>query len=254
MKKLVLGLLFPAMFSLNVNASVRPWGTPANPANKGWNTTGNHSWGTPARKASNTPRWDVSKINICKWQASGERSRITSKLSKYSADALGAYELDLSTMRSLSRKEKGEMLIKCCEYGDWGSCGYNVRLLIENGADVNYQRNEYFSVSPLISACRERFNIKLVQFLIIKGADVNLIGSDENGYSCTPLIYACRCGNLEIVQVLVNAGADVNKRINYSDPSKPANPALDSDNPALAAARASGNNAIVAFLISEGAK
>jgi len=45
-----------------------------------------------------------------------------------------------------------------------------------------------------------------------QGVDVDILGE----YDCTPLHYACREGNVEMLKLLINSDADVNKRSNYS--------------------------------------
>jgi ankyrin repeat protein len=48
----------------------------------------------------------------------------------------------------------------------------------------------------------------LVKYLVVEhGADIN----KENIYGETPLFYACRSGNKDIVKYLVENGADINK-------------------------------------------
>ncbi|KAG4095964.1 ankyrin repeat-containing domain protein [Neocallimastix lanati (nom. inval.)] len=94
--------------------------------------------------------------------------------------------------------------------------------LLENGADVHYtnKNGEY----PLIVACYERISKKklvITQMLIDHGADVNKIANIAKNisyfyeikyYSGTPLIYAIDRGSFDLVKLLVENGADVNKK------------------------------------------
>ncbi|MFC1842303.1 ankyrin repeat domain-containing protein, partial [Candidatus Dependentiae bacterium] len=85
------------------------------------------------------------------------------------------------------------------------------KLLQYKDIDVNklsYGENELKRVSPLSLACY-RGNIEVVKLLLQKGADVNK--ADKDGQ--TPLHEACSCfcGKLDIVKVLLQNGADVNK-------------------------------------------
>jgi len=55
-------------------------------------------------------------------------------------------------------------------------------------------------------------NIKELRKNIKEGYSVNSIGE----YASTPLHYACREGNFEMVKFLIDNGADVNSKNNYS--------------------------------------
>jgi len=59
-------------------------------------------------------------------------------------------------------------------------------------------------------------DLKMVQFLIEKGADVNMISSDGK----TALSYALMAGkkaNIKILEALIQAGADTNKMVCFKD-------------------------------------
>jgi ankyrin repeat protein len=56
-------------------------------------------------------------------------------------------------------------------------------------------------------------NYNDVYELLEKGANPNYIGRDENGEVITPLIIACKNGNLEIIDLLVDNGAKINEKI-----------------------------------------
>ena len=78
-----------------------------------------------------------------------------------------------------------------------------VKELIRGGADVNRESSDEYH-TPLTMAI-ELDNIAIVEELIRGGANVN----DEGGYGYeTPLITAI--SNIEILKVLISAGADVN--------------------------------------------
>ena len=77
-----------------------------------------------------------------------------------------------------------------------------VKILISNGADVNYVCNNY---SVLLHASAKSTNF-IVAFLISKGADVNF----KNQFNETPLMYACHYHNADIIEILLQCGADVN--------------------------------------------
>jgi ankyrin repeat protein len=89
------------------------------------------------------------------------------------------------------------------ESGDIGL----VRLLIEQGADVNAVNKE--GVTPLIKAAQFG-QTEIVKFLHEHGADVNRANSKGE----TALFKAAEGNHIETVQYLLQAGADVNKKTN----------------------------------------
>ncbi|NWR41379.1 ANKE1 protein, partial [Regulus satrapa] len=95
-------------------------------------------------------------------------------------------------------------------------------------------KDKYYK-TPLMVACACG-NIVLVEFLLKKGADVNA----TDNFLWTPLHHACYNGHLDIVEVLVQAGAAVNA------------PAIGSATPLMRAIEA-GRLDMVYFLITAGA-
>lgn len=85
-----------------------------------------------------------------------------------------------------------------------------VRTLLAAGADIN--TTDCYNQTPLIlgvAAPGGHDRIDIVGALLDAGADVN----NEQGYArATPLAFACVASNMEMVQFLINAGADVNHR------------------------------------------
>ena len=89
-----------------------------------------------------------------------------------------------------------------------------VKDLLRRGAEVNASKNSGTTALALVSQYSDRLNI--LKLLIAAGADVNV----EDNYETTPLIYACGCSsggisNPEYVKLLIKSGADVNKYLNY---------------------------------------
>lgn len=78
-----------------------------------------------------------------------------------------------------------------------------VEELLKNGADPNI--TNYKSISPLHTALSLIKNINILKLLLEYGAHVDHY--DQHGN--TPLVYACYMGNLEMVKLLVNKGADI---------------------------------------------
>jgi len=92
-----------------------------------------------------------------------------------------------------------------------------VKILIENGANVNVTKNKIFcyTETPLSIVC-ENGNESIVEYLVKHGADVN-IKLEENNYFRTPLSIACRKGYESIVEYLIEQGANVNAEKNEYD-------------------------------------
>jgi len=91
-----------------------------------------------------------------------------------------------------------------------------VRLLVDNGADVNAIGTEAGGdvCSPLWWAamavhCGEVGGLELATLLVNKGAAVNAVGTDGEGNASTPLSWG-KSGGLELAKLLVEKGADVN--------------------------------------------
>ncbi|KAG4098229.1 ankyrin [Neocallimastix lanati (nom. inval.)] len=80
-----------------------------------------------------------------------------------------------------------------------------VRLLIENGADVNARDSKNFTPLMFATQCD---NKSIIELLVEHGADVNAVSKD----SYTALILACEEGNLEISRYLIEKGADINAK------------------------------------------
>ena len=84
-----------------------------------------------------------------------------------------------------------------------------IKFLIENGANVNGCRAKEYT--PLRAAVSSN-RADVVQYLIDQGADVNLSGRE----SC-PLTVAIQKGFFEIVKILVENGADLNYKEGWTD-------------------------------------
>jgi len=83
-----------------------------------------------------------------------------------------------------------------------------VKYLLENGADINAKDN--VGKTPLYHAVYD-CNMECIKYLILQGADVN-ISTEDN---ISPLHIAIKKNtDLEIIQLLVEAGANINKKDN----------------------------------------
>lgn len=101
---------------------------------------------------------------------------------------------------------------------------------------------EYFDQTPLAQACKYG-NVDIIQFLIDHGADPN--GRNLKGTPETPLSIACSFGQTDAARYLIEKGADVNFIPQYSK--------SDFGSTALTGAISSGSLEIVKLLIQHGA-
>jgi len=137
-----------------------------------------------------------------------------------------------------------------------------IKLLLEYGADINESKLLNSGKSALIVAADYGFT-DIVEILLENGADPNVLDAEKsscsvsigvrvlispdrtheraiNGWSA--LMYAAWAGDAEMVELLINAGADVNIRAKHSK-----------DETALMVASEAGHPEIVELLIDAGA-
>ncbi len=82
-----------------------------------------------------------------------------------------------------------------------------VRMLLDHGAIIDTQG--FDKETPLLEASYYGYK-DIVQILLEKGADVNLQYGPKGKSPHTALAAACAPGNADIVRLLINSGADVN--------------------------------------------
>jgi beta-lactamase regulating signal transducer with metallopeptidase domain len=120
-----------------------------------------------------------------------------------------------------------------------------VRQLLDQGADPNLGVGG--DGSPLIMAAREGHDA-IVALLLDRGANIDqVVPGDEN-----PLIQASAEGHLRVVRLLVGRGADVNARV-WVDSPYGRQRGGEWRTP-LSMARQGGHDAVVAYLMSSGAR
>jgi len=96
----------------------------------------------------------------------------------------------------------------------------DVAYFIENGTDVNaispyYNPNDRLNI-PLQFAIRYNTNIKVVEYLLSKGADVNFLTGSETSPLSLALTY--KRNEIEVIKLLISQGVDVNASEKRSPP------------------------------------
>lgn len=114
-----------------------------------------------------------------------------------------------------------------------------VRRLLDAGADVNQQDKE--GRTPLYLATQEGY-MEVMELLIARGADVNQ-GTGHDPGEFAPLYVAASCGRGDAIDLLVRRGAKVDARVDSSATPSP-----------LYAAAQEGHRDAVAALVAAGAK
>jgi ankyrin repeat protein len=78
-----------------------------------------------------------------------------------------------------------------------------VKMLLDHGADVNFQNN--YGLTALMTASSDR-NVDVIKLLIQYGADVNI--KDRNGETAL-IMAASSSGNVDAIKLLIQYGADL---------------------------------------------
>ncbi|CAF3681618.1 unnamed protein product [Rotaria sordida] len=90
-----------------------------------------------------------------------------------------------------------------------------LRLLVDAGLDVNYKiagKGETAGRTPLFCACAKGFQ-NIVEYLVDRGADVN--GTENSGLSC--LHIAAAMGHADTVRILCERGANVDQQFCFEE-------------------------------------
>ncbi|KAJ8669517.1 hypothetical protein QAD02_000776 [Eretmocerus hayati] len=82
-----------------------------------------------------------------------------------------------------------------------------IELLLKAGADLNYQSSDKSLLCPLAQAC-ESANLDLIEYLIIAGAQINV----DSNVSVPPICVAARRDSHELVKLLMHFEAEFNLR------------------------------------------
>ena len=99
---------------------------------------------------------------------------------------------------------------RCPDTSTWGARYYfknylTARFLLERGMNPNHMNWRGFT---LLHDMAHTGDVAKARLLIEHGADINRV---DDEYRSTPLGYAARCGQVEIVKLLLDCGADRNK-------------------------------------------
>lgn len=89
--------------------------------------------------------------------------------------------------------------------------------LIENGADISERLEGFIKISPLQKVFwdrRKEVDLEKLKWILARKADPNAEPDYRYEY---PLTMAVQRGNVEVVKLLLNAGADPEKRVNNID-------------------------------------
>ena len=110
-----------------------------------------------------------------------------------------------------------------------------VEKALDEGADVNYKDRDNYHNTPL-DITSYKGNIELANMLIRRGADVN----SKNSWGISPLHIASMDGKIELAKLLIENGADVNIKDDFG--KTPLRTAINT-----------GNIEMVNLLLSKGA-
>jgi len=84
-----------------------------------------------------------------------------------------------------------------------------VKLMINFGANIDKQ-DEFWKYTPLIYAIQHNVNFEIIKLLIDCHANLNI----QDGSRNTPLMHGAMKNRLDVIEYLVRAGCDLNKK-NY---------------------------------------
>lgn len=134
--------------------------------------------------------------------------------------AKAVWDDDFKKINELTKKDKNLINYQDPKFGEtllfltmWHNQKETFKLLLSLGANPNIH-DTYDGTSPIIEACQERLDIEFVLILLRNGANPNDIEvgkrRDDNQTRYTPLMAAAKSGNIDLVELLVNKGANLN--------------------------------------------
>jgi ankyrin repeat protein len=108
-----------------------------------------------------------------------------------------------------ARDNSGSTPLHLAAYHRGGASANLIAFLVKNGAEINAKDNSGCTPLHLVANSRDK---RAVEFLLENGALVNA----KDNSKCPPLAHAARnCGDLQILTLLIDAGAEINQKITY---------------------------------------
>ena len=134
--------------------------------------------------------------------------------------AKAVWDDDFKKIKELTKKDKNLINYQEPKFGEtllfltmWHNQKETFKFLLSLGANPNIH-DTYDGTSPIIEACQDRLDIEFVMILLRNGANPNDIAvgkrRDDNQTRYTPLMAAAKSGNIDLVELLVNKGANLN--------------------------------------------
>jgi len=134
--------------------------------------------------------------------------------------AKAVWDDDFKKINELTKKNKNLINYQDPKFGKtllfltmWHNQKETFKLLLSLGANPNIH-DTYDGASPIIEACKYRLSIEFVMILLRSGANPNDIEvgkrRNDNQTRYTPLMSAAKSGNIDLVELLVNKGANLN--------------------------------------------
>jgi ankyrin repeat protein len=134
--------------------------------------------------------------------------------------AKAVWDDDFKKINELTKKDKNLINYQEPKFGEtllfltmWHNQKETFKLLLSLGANPNIH-DTYDGTSPIIEACKYSLNIEFVMILLRSGANPTDIEvgkrRDDNHTRYTPLMAAAKSGNIDLVELLANKGANLN--------------------------------------------
>lgn len=122
------------------------------------------------------------------------------------------YQELLNVVRGLSKSEKYDFFLSACENANLQIC----QICLDAGADINFREYLYQRTLIYELARRDELTEEVGNWLIQKGADINIADSDDR----TILSRACESGNIRVAKYFIDKGIEIRQHEDeFSKPS-----------------------------------